>query len=128
MGGRTIKITDVRTVGIPVSDQDAALAFYAEKLGFEKRLDGEFAPGERWLEVAPPDATTSVALVRAESGGAGVDTQIRLTTTDARGDHAALREAGVDVDAEVIPYPVPMFVLRDPDGNVLRVVEQPGDA
>jgi catechol 2,3-dioxygenase-like lactoylglutathione lyase family enzyme len=125
MATRTIKITDVRTVGIPVSDQDAALAFYSEKLGFETRLDGEFAPGERWLEVAPPGATTSVALVRAKSGGAGVDTQIRLTTTDARADHIALRAAGVDVDAEVIPYPVPMFVLRDPDGNVLRVVEEP---
>jgi catechol 2,3-dioxygenase-like lactoylglutathione lyase family enzyme len=122
----TIHISDVHTVGIPVSDQDAALAFYTGKLGFEKRLDGEFAPGERWLEVAPPGAATSVALVQARTGGAGVDTQIRLTTTDARADHAALRDAGVDVDAEVISYPVPMFVLRDPDGNVLRIVEVPG--
>jgi catechol 2,3-dioxygenase-like lactoylglutathione lyase family enzyme len=112
-------------VGIPVSDQDAALAFYTDKLGFEKRLDGEFAPGQRWLEVAPVGATTSIALVRGPGVAAGIDTQIRLTTTDAEADHAALRAAGVDVDAEVIPVPVPMFVLRDPDGNVLRVVEVP---
>jgi catechol 2,3-dioxygenase-like lactoylglutathione lyase family enzyme len=121
----TTRITGVRTVGIPVTDQDTALAFYTAKLGFEKRLDGEFAPGERWLEVAPPGATTSVALVRARAGGAGIDTQIRLTTTDAQADHAALRDAGVDVDTDVIPNPIPMFVLRDPDGNVLRIVEQP---
>jgi catechol 2,3-dioxygenase-like lactoylglutathione lyase family enzyme len=122
----TTHITDVRTVGVPVSDQDAALAFYTGKLGFEKRLDGEFDAGQRWLEVAPPGATTSVALIRAESGRAGIDTQIRLTTRDARSDHGALRQAGVDVDDEVMGYPVPMFRLRDPDGNVLYVVEEPG--
>ena len=33
------RIIDVRTVGIPVSDQDRALEFYVEKLGFAKRLD-----------------------------------------------------------------------------------------
>jgi catechol 2,3-dioxygenase-like lactoylglutathione lyase family enzyme len=128
MSNRRIQITDVRTVGIPVSDQDAALAFYEERLGFEKLLDGEFAPGQRWLEVAPAGGNTSIALIRAEPGSAGIDTQIRLTTSDAQGDHAALRDAGVDVDADVIPYPVPMFVLRDPDGNVLRVVEVPEQA
>ena len=119
------QITDVRTVGVPVRDQDAALEFYAGKLGFEKRLDGEFAPGQRWLEVAPPGATTSIALTQAETESAGIDTQIRLTTNDADADHAALQAAGVDVDAEVIPSPVPMFRFRDPDGNVLYVVEQP---
>ena len=120
-------ITGVRTVGIPVQDQEAALAFYRDKLAFEKRLDGEFAPGERWLEVAAPGADTSIALIRTPTG-AGIDTQIRLTTTDAAADHATLRDAGVDVDAEVIPFPVPMFVLRDPDGNVLRIVEVPATA
>lgn len=121
-----IQITGVRTVGIPVGDQDAALAFYSQKLGFETRLDGEFAPGERWLEVAPAGSVTSFALVRAPET-AGLDTQIRLSTTSAHADHAALREAGVDVDEEVLAYPVPMFRLRDPDGNVLYVVEQQSD-
>jgi catechol 2,3-dioxygenase-like lactoylglutathione lyase family enzyme len=120
----TTHISEVSTVGVPVKDQDAALAFYANTLGFETRLDGEFGPGQRWLEVAPPDATTSVALMATEPQRTGIDTQIRLTTTDARADHAALRAAGVDVDSEVIEYPVPMFRLRDPDGNVLYVVER----
>jgi catechol 2,3-dioxygenase-like lactoylglutathione lyase family enzyme len=119
-------IADVRTVGIPVNDQEAALAFYTDRLGFEKRLDGELEGGQRWLEVAPAGATTSIALIRAERGGAGIDTQIRLTTSDAQADHVALRQAGVDVDDEVLSFPVPMFRLRDADGNVLYVVEQPG--
>ncbi|HEX2467935.1 MAG TPA: VOC family protein [Solirubrobacterales bacterium] len=37
-------ITHVGTVIVPVSDQDRALAFYVDKLGFEKRLDGETRP------------------------------------------------------------------------------------
>ena len=39
-----ITFTGVRTVGIPVADQDRALEFYQRTLGFQKRLDGEFAP------------------------------------------------------------------------------------
>jgi hypothetical protein len=61
------------------------------------------------------------------SGGqpVGIDTQVRLTTEDAAADHAYLLARGVDVDAEVTRYPVPMFVLRDPDGNRLVIVELP---
>ena len=52
-------VTHVGTVIVPVADQDAALAFYTGTLGFEMRIDGEFAPGQRWLEVAPPGAATT---------------------------------------------------------------------
>ena len=119
------RITDVHTVGIPVNDQERALAFYRDALGFETRLDGSFGEGLRWIEVAPPGATTTVALVRSSEGNpAGVDTGVRLTTEDAAADHATLRARGVDVDSELIPYPVPMFTFRDPDANRLYVVER----
>ena len=123
----TMRITDVRTVGVPVSDQDRALAFYGDTLGFATRMDGSFGGG-RWLEVAPEGATTSVALVAPGEGSAtGVDTGIRFTTADADADHAHLLAAGADVDPEVLRYPgvPPMFSFRDPDGNTLYVVEQP---
>jgi lactoylglutathione lyase len=122
-----IGITDVRTVGVPVSDQDRALAFYGGVLGFETRLDSPF-PGGRWIEVAPPGATTTIALTATQEGtSAGVDTGVRFTTGNATADHAALSAAGVDVDPEVLRFPgvPPMFSLRDPDGNTLYVVEQP---
>jgi catechol 2,3-dioxygenase-like lactoylglutathione lyase family enzyme len=130
MSARTnsTNITDVGTVGVPVTDQDRALEFYRDKLGFEVRMDGSFGEGFRWIEMAPPGATTTVALVALEKAPpTGVDTGVRFTTSDAAADHAALRERGVDVDPVVIPYPVPMFTLRDPDGNRLYVVERPRD-
>ena len=118
-------ITDVHTIGVPVTDQDRAIDFYVGKLGFEIRMDAAYGEGERWIELAPPGALTTLALVRAGADTSiGIDTQIRLATSDAAADHAAMRALGVDADTEIIPYPVPMFVFLDPDGNRLIVVEQ----
>jgi predicted enzyme related to lactoylglutathione lyase len=120
-----MRITDIRTVAVPARDQDRALGFYVGTLGFETRLDAPFGAG-RWIEVAPAGATTSLAVVAAPAGvPVGVDTGIRLTTTDAEADHAHLRSRGVDVDAEILRLPQvpPMFTFRDLDGNTLVVVE-----
>jgi catechol 2,3-dioxygenase-like lactoylglutathione lyase family enzyme len=120
-------ITQVGTVIVPVSDQDAAIAFYTSKLGFELRADVPFGNGDRWVEVAPAGAATSIAIVKPRPGEpTGVETRIALSTADIDGDHADLKARGVDVDDEVSrmgdPVP-PMFFFRDLDGNKLFVVQ-----
>ena len=123
----TTPITEVGTIGVPVTDQDRAVDFYREKLGFETRIDVPYGQGERWIEVAPPGAATTVALVRRHDGDpTGIDTQIRFTTKDAEANHADLWARGVDVDAEVMRWGAvpPMFSFRDPDGNRLVIVER----
>jgi len=122
----TSRISRVRTVGVPVTDQDRALEFYLGKLGLEKRLDAPMGGGKRWIEVAPSGATTTVALVPAHEGvPAGVETGIRFVTADADAEQARLRASGVDTD-EVLRWPgvPPMFALRDQDGNGLEIVEE----
>jgi catechol 2,3-dioxygenase-like lactoylglutathione lyase family enzyme len=119
-------ITDVRTIGINVTNQDEALAFYVERLGFEKRLDAPISPTMRWLEVAPPGASTSIALNAAEDAAdVGTDTGVRFTVPDAAAEHAALRERGVAVGDllrwDGVP---PMFTFDDPDGNRFYIVEE----
>jgi catechol 2,3-dioxygenase-like lactoylglutathione lyase family enzyme len=121
------KITQVGTVMVPVKDQDQAIAFYTEKLGLELRADVPFAGSERWVEVAPAGASTTVALVTPRPGEAtGIETRIALSTSDIDADHADLLARGVDVDAEVMrmgdPVP-PMFWFRDPEGNSLMIVQ-----
>ena len=122
------QISDIHTVTVPVSDQERALAFYVEQLGFEKRMDVSYGEGQRWIEVAPMGAATTIAL--PPTGGSvkpGIDTGIRLNTLDAEADHTRLRERGVDVDSDILRFGEgvpPMFSLRDPDGNTLYVVEQ----
>jgi catechol 2,3-dioxygenase-like lactoylglutathione lyase family enzyme len=117
-------ITHIGTVVVPVDDQDAALEFYVGTLGFETRIDAPFADGQRWIEVAPPGAQTSIALVPRENAPAGVE--VSFATRDAAADHGELRAQGVDADPELIrmDYVPPMFTFRDRDGNRLRMVER----
>src|SRR5262249_59528658 len=114
-------ITEVGTVIVPVSDQDRALEFYTDKLGFETRTDVAYGDNNRWVEVAPAGAATTVALIPPREGDpVGVETRIGFTTADVDADHADLKAKGVDVDDEGMrmgdPVP-PMFFLRDQDGN-----------
>ncbi len=117
-------VTGLHAVGVPVIDQDRAVAFYAA-LGFEVRLDVPMAKGARWIEMAPPGTAVTLALELAHTGRpAGVETGIRLTTGDADGANANLRSRGVDA-GDVLRWPgvPPMFAFRDQDGNGLDIVE-----
>ena len=119
-------ITDVRTIGITVADQDDALAFYVDRLGFEKRLDAPISPTMRWIEVAPVGAKASIALnAREDATDEPADTGIRFTVPDAEAEHAAMRERGVDV-GELLRWDgvPPMYTFDDPDGNRFYVVEE----
>jgi catechol 2,3-dioxygenase-like lactoylglutathione lyase family enzyme len=118
------RIVEVEGVAVPVRDQDRALRFYVDRLDFEIRRDVPMADGGRWIQVAPPAATTTVALVAAgDRAPVGLDTGISFTTSDAEAAHADLRGRGVDVD-ELLRWPgVPaMFAFRDEDGNGLKMI------
>ena len=123
-------IIGIRTVGVPVTDQERALRFYVDELGFETRLDRLLPSGQRWIEVAPPEGAVTIALVPANEGvQAGVETGIRLITLDADADNARLKTQGTDA-GEVLRWPgVPsMFAFRDPDGNGLEMIERVPEA
>ena len=57
-------VTNLGVVMFTVADQDAAIAFYRDRLGWEVRGDTAFGEnGEhRWVEVAPPGSTARLAL------------------------------------------------------------------
>lgn len=120
-------ITDIRTIAVPVTDQDRALDFYVEKLGFDKHLDAPLPQlGGRWIVVGPPGASTTIALVPAsDSAPAGSDTGIRFVTPDAAAAREELTARGVDA-SELISWPgvPPMLTFRDQDGNQLFLVEE----
>ncbi|HTZ94043.1 MAG TPA: VOC family protein [Streptosporangiaceae bacterium] len=120
-------ITGVRTIGIPVRDQDKALEFYTSVLGFTERLDIAIRQETRWIEVSPSTDGPSIALVKEHDDvRPGVETGIRLITADADADHDALLARGVEV-GELLRWPgvPPMFSFRDQDGNSLELVQQP---
>jgi catechol 2,3-dioxygenase-like lactoylglutathione lyase family enzyme len=121
------QVTGVGRVMVPVRDQDEGIAFYTGKLGWTLAADVPFGDGDRWVEVAPPDGGTALALVPPRGDyQPGRNTGVALESRDVRADHAELKANGVDVDEElmggdgVVP---PMFFFRDHDGNVLLLVE-----
>lgn len=114
----------ISTVAIPVTDQDTTKALF-EELGFETRFDADLGDGFRWVELAPPGAVTSIAIVATgEDLPTGVDTGIRLVVSDARAAHADLHARGLAV-GELLDWPTAplMFSFCDPDGNRLYVAE-----
>ncbi len=124
MTTQTKTFTGLSTVAVPVSDQDRTKALL-ERLGFETRFDADLGGGFRWIELAPPGAVTSIALVASGDGlPTGIDTGIRLVTPDARAAHAELLALGLSVgellDWDTAPL---MFSFCDLDGNRLYVAE-----
>jgi catechol 2,3-dioxygenase-like lactoylglutathione lyase family enzyme len=122
-------LTDIGVAMFTVSDQDAALAFYTEKLGFEVRGDTRFGEHDewRWLEVAPPGSRARLAL-NPPMGGEPGGGSIGVEATDVLAEHKRLTAIdGLDVDPELIQMPgAPlMFMMRDPDGNHIAIVEAP---
>ncbi|HEX6507319.1 MAG TPA: VOC family protein [Chloroflexota bacterium] len=121
------EITQVGRVMVPVADQDAAIEFYRDLLGFKVTVDAAFGDGDRWVEVAPQRGGAAIALVRPQGEyQPGRMTGIALESADPRADHAELRAKGVDVDDQFMggDGEVPLlFIFRDKDGNQLMVVE-----
>lgn len=122
-----LNVNLVGRVCVTIADTDRAIEFYGA-LGFEKVVDVPMGPTMRWVEMKLPGTETNIALAPPPEGqpAGNAQTGICLDTTDIEADHAALKAAGADVDAEISrmggPVP-PIFWLRDPDGNSLMIVE-----
>ncbi|TXS50347.1 glyoxalase [Streptomyces sp. uw30] len=120
-----MNITHASFVTLPVADQDRALRFYTEVLGFEVTADLDMPQG-RWLQVAPKGAQTVFTLSGPGMGGfeAGSTRGIMLVTTDVDADCARLAEAGVPVQGpDAMPWGR-MAGFQDPDGNGLMLLTE----
>jgi predicted enzyme related to lactoylglutathione lyase len=120
-------------VPIVVGDQDRALAFYTDVLGFQKRQDYQQAGRPRWLTVAPKGQEVELILVKgeytvdprpppeAESGG----NHYVFSTDDCRGAVAAVKARGLTFKGPA-PVEAPFGVtayFTDPDGNHFALLE-----
>lgn len=120
-------ITRARSVGIYVTDQDRALAFYRDALGFEVLQDvpmGDMGPpgheDKRWIQVAPKGAETAFILYTPPGmeERVGGFSNVVWDTDDIHATVAALKDAGVEFTAEVSDQGWGLWAqFRDPDGN-----------
>jgi len=125
-----------------VHDQEEALAFYTEKLGFEVRSDVTLPEMDdfRWLTVSPPSQEDVAVVLMAIPGPPMMDedtTQqvealmakgfagtVFLTTDDCQADYEQLKSRGVEFTEtpEERPYGIDCG-FRDPSGNSIRLTE-----
>lgn len=122
MGG--MAITQLQLISLPVADQDRSRDFYVEVLGFDLVRDNPMGPGQRWVQVAPKGAQTSITLVTwFPTMPPGSVKGTVLETDDLDGDVAALTAGGVAIDA-IQEQPWGRFVtFDDPDGNGIVLQE-----
>ena len=120
-------INKIQVTGVFVSDQDKALAFYRDVLGFEVRNDMRLSEEFRWLEVAPPGADVALSLATPMNGGqAGGPSNIIFDTSDMDATAGALKTKGVTFIQEPAaqPWGGIMAMFSDPDGNVFSLVQR----
>ena len=141
-GDTPTTVSNIGVVMFTVADQDAALAFYTEKLGMELREDvtvpelGNF----RWLSVGVPGQDVSITLMaipgppvfdedtRAQIQALmakGASGGLFFSTDDVHGTYEELKGRGVEFVQEPTeqPYGVRDCAIRDPAGNLLRIQE-----
>lgn len=120
--GAVSALTAIRAVSVPVRDQDQALAFYRDRLGFTLQRDVPTPSGGRWIELAPGDGETVLTLEAMAPAVSRNAILARFSTDDAQAAWISLRRAGVAVD-EILRWPgvPPMFAFRDLDGNAFSI-------
>ncbi len=89
-------IRGIKFASIPVSDQDRALAFYTEKLGFRLVTDQPFSDEQRWIEMGIPGAETRVVLFRfGEAMKPGGNMNVTFWADDVEATARELKSKGV---------------------------------
>jgi catechol 2,3-dioxygenase-like lactoylglutathione lyase family enzyme len=131
-------ITRIGSVPVFVSDQDRAVAFYRDKLGFEVVFDQRYGPDFRWVAVARQKGETEIVLfhpvpsiagnqLEELKGRIGIWTGIVFLTDDIQTTYNELRERGVEFSTEPKRqvWGGSEAIFSDPDGNHFHLVQRP---
>jgi catechol 2,3-dioxygenase-like lactoylglutathione lyase family enzyme len=113
-------IKRIKFASIPVTNQDRALAFYTEKLGFKVITDQPFDSDQRWIELRIPGGETGVVLFTADEhrDRIGTSQQISFMADDVEQTWKELSKRGVVFDTPPQKMEWGTFTtFRDPDGN-----------
>jgi lactoylglutathione lyase len=124
-----MRITKIAKVGSYVKDQERAVKFYTDVLGFELVVDVPFGK-QRWIEVRPKGAETKVALWTPPGmeNRIGTFSGIVFEADDVHGTHQRLLSMGVNfTQAPVKQGGGVMGTFTDPDGNVFVLREPDND-
>lgn len=117
-------ITHIHSTSIYVTNQDAAIAYYTERLGFELKHNDLYGEGFRFVTVAPKGATTQLVL-ELDDGTPKPKGGITFIADDVQATYDELVARGVQFSAPVesMPWGAKATWLVDPDGNTFFFTE-----
>jgi uncharacterized glyoxalase superfamily protein PhnB len=112
-------ITHVKFVSVPTTNQDRALAFYTETLGFKLVTDQPFDDRQRWIELRIGGSDTRVVLFTTDTGPQpGSSFSGALACDNVERTYEDLKARGVEFAAPPQKQPWGTFaIMKDPDGN-----------
>lgn len=113
-------ITHVKFVSIPTGDQDRALAFWTEKVGFTVLTDQPMGPDKRWIELGIGSAETGIVLFTMDGQEDRIGTRFNasLACDNVEATYRQLSERGVEFKAPPTKQPWGTYaIMLDPDGN-----------
>jgi catechol 2,3-dioxygenase-like lactoylglutathione lyase family enzyme len=114
-------IKAVKFVSIAVRDQDKALEFYTEKLGFQVLTDQPFDDQQRWIELRIPGGTETKVVLFTISGHEariGTSSNITFMADNVEVTYDELKKRGVEFSTPPTKQPWGCFAtFRDADGN-----------
>ena len=113
-------ITHVKFVSIPTADQDRALRFWTEQVGFILLTDQPFSDEQRWIELKVGSSDTRFVLFTPEGQQDRIGSFFNgaLACDDVEATHRQLSERGVEFDSPPQKQPWGTFAtFRDPEGN-----------
>ncbi|MGB9329520.1 MAG: VOC family protein [Steroidobacteraceae bacterium] len=113
-------ITQLKFAGIPTSDQDRALKFYTQQLGFEVSTDQVFDDKQRWIELRVANSATRLVLFTPEGHENRIGTLFNgsFACDDVSATYRQLKARGVVFVSEPQKQPWGEYAMfKDPDGN-----------
>lgn len=113
-------IKQIKFVSVPVEDQDRALDFYTEKLGFTIITDQPFDEKQRWIELRVPKAETRVVLFTTDEdkGRVGTFMNMSYTCDDLQQTFEELKKRGVEFESPPKKQPWGNYaIFKDSEGN-----------
>jgi predicted enzyme related to lactoylglutathione lyase len=130
-------IDTIGGVVIMVSDQARAVKFYAEKVGFDIRVNVPFFGG-KWIEVAPKDSESTLSIMEPNPQlmppeeletarkNIGRNTGVWFYTSDIQSTYEDLKSKGVDITKPVKQeWGGIMSLVKDLDGNIFTLLSSP---
>jgi catechol 2,3-dioxygenase-like lactoylglutathione lyase family enzyme len=113
-------IRKLKFVGIPTADQDRALSFWTEKIGFRIVTDQPMGEGKRWIELAIPGAESGVVLFTPDGHEDRIGSFFNgsFECDDVDHTYRQLKDRGVEFQKEPTKQQWGTYaIFKDPDGN-----------